>query len=137
MVSLSNDGRVVSRGSIADVLLKDKKLLAEVEKAKAENAAEEQIIDHKLDEVDAAPPAEMTSGRNTDGKLIIPEEIEEGHVSWSARASGGFRASCDSLTSLQLVFIRTNLVVSALELCLCLASWVLGMCSPLVLFSLE
>ena len=88
-MSLSIDGRIVSRGSITDALLKDKKLLAEVEKVKAENAVEEQVIDQPSpDETVDTAPAEETRDKKVDGKLIVAEEIEEGHVSWSARASG-------------------------------------------------
>ncbi|KAH7097832.1 ATP-binding cassette transporter [Auriculariales sp. MPI-PUGE-AT-0066] len=79
VVSLSIDGRILSRGSITEALLKDKKLLAEVEKAKEENEAEEQVIDEpKPDETENKPRDEK------DGKLIVAEEIEEGHVSWPA-----------------------------------------------------
>ncbi|KAH7073426.1 hypothetical protein BKA62DRAFT_734051, partial [Auriculariales sp. MPI-PUGE-AT-0066] len=81
VVSLSIDGRILSRGSISEALLKDKKLLAEVEKAKEENKAEEEVIDEpKPDETEDKP-----RDKKADGKLIVAEEIEEGHVSWPAR----------------------------------------------------
>ncbi|KAH7102271.1 ATP-binding cassette transporter [Auriculariales sp. MPI-PUGE-AT-0066] len=80
VVSLSIDGRILSRGSISEALLKDKKLLAEVEKAKEENKAEEEVIDEpKPDETEDKP-----RDKKADGKLIVAEEIEEGHVSWPA-----------------------------------------------------
>lgn len=75
---------MVSRGSITEALLKDKKLLAEVTKAQQEIETEEQVIDEpKLDE--AADPNKATEAKK-DGKLIVAEEIETGHVSWDARA---------------------------------------------------
>lgn len=94
VVSLSIDGRVVSRGSISEALLRDKKLLAEVEKVKAENAAEEQVIDKPSpDSTVEAAPTEENSKKKADGKLIVAEEIAEGHVSWGARASNDHLAS--------------------------------------------
>ncbi|KZV91547.1 P-loop containing nucleoside triphosphate hydrolase protein [Exidia glandulosa HHB12029] len=82
VVSLSIDGRVLSRGTITEALLKDKKLLAEVTKAQEEIEIEEQAIDEpKPDEV--ADPNKVHQPKK-DGKLIVAEEIEEGHVSWAA-----------------------------------------------------
>lgn len=74
VVCMGVDGTIVSRGSISDVLLKDSAL--------AEGVTQEQESITKVEsEVDSPPPVES----KTDGKLILAEEIEEGHVSWPAR----------------------------------------------------
>ncbi|EJD51853.1 ATP-binding cassette transporter [Auricularia subglabra TFB-10046 SS5] len=80
VISLSIDGRILSRGSITEALLKDKKLLAEVAKAQEENEIEGQVIDEPSPD-EAAP---QQARPKQDGKLIVAEEIAEGHVSWAA-----------------------------------------------------
>ncbi|KAK1228101.1 hypothetical protein PQX77_008872 [Marasmius sp. AFHP31] len=67
-----HDGRVSSQGSVTDALAKDKELAAEVR-------AEEEI-EHKADEV--IDPA--TDAPKSDGKLILAEEVELGHLGWPA-----------------------------------------------------
>jgi hypothetical protein len=75
VVSLGRDGRIASRGSVADALKKDKTLAKEVaEGARAIKDGEKVIDAEELNET--AKPA--------DGKLILAEEIAEGHVSWDA-----------------------------------------------------
>lgn len=78
IVSIGNNGQILSQGSLSKALAKDKKLSKEL---KAE-AKQIEKIEH---EVDAVEPAEES--KKTDGKLIVAEEIEEGHVGWPARAS--------------------------------------------------
>ncbi|KAJ8082215.1 hypothetical protein PM082_008062 [Marasmius tenuissimus] len=67
-----HDGRVSSQGSVTDALAKDKELAAEVR-------AEEEI-ERKADEV--IDPA--TDALKSDGKLILAEEVELGHLGWPA-----------------------------------------------------
>jgi hypothetical protein len=68
------DGRVHSQGSVSEVLSKDRSLASELKK-------EQQVLDKADDAVDdQVPPEEGKS----DGKLIVAEEVEEGHVSWPA-----------------------------------------------------
>jgi hypothetical protein len=75
VVSLGLDGRVASRGAVSDAVTKDKtfarKLVEEVQVIKDE----EKLIDQE--EPDA-------TAKQADGKLIVAEEIAEGHVSWDA-----------------------------------------------------
>lgn len=78
IVSMGNNGQILSQGSLSKALAKDKKLSKELK----EEAKQIEKIEH---EVDAVEPAE--GNKKTDGKLIVAEEIEEGHVGWPARAS--------------------------------------------------
>ncbi|KAF5384757.1 hypothetical protein D9757_006267 [Collybiopsis confluens] len=68
------DGRIESQGTVSEALSNDPVLADEESK-------DQQIIDKTDEEVDVHPPAGESKG---DGKLIMAEEIQEGHVSWSA-----------------------------------------------------
>lgn len=71
VVSLGKDGRVASRGSALDAIAEYITLSPElVEKVQDE----EKRIDEEPD----------ATAKQTDGKLIVAEEIAEGHVSWDA-----------------------------------------------------
>ncbi|KAJ7745476.1 P-loop containing nucleoside triphosphate hydrolase protein [Mycena maculata] len=74
VVSLGLDGRVRSQGSIYDALAKDEVLAEEVSK-------DEEFLELTEKEIDTPLPADESK---KDGKLIVAEEIEIGHVSWSA-----------------------------------------------------
>ena len=76
VVSLGKDGRILSKGTISDALAKDKKLAAQALK-------DEQQAEQAQEEIDPAP---VGGGKEANGKLVLKEEIEEGHVSWSACA---------------------------------------------------
>ncbi|KAF8898485.1 hypothetical protein BD779DRAFT_1607278 [Infundibulicybe gibba] len=73
VVSLGLDGRVVSQGSITEALAKNRKLAVELSR-------EHQALKKTEEEVDSTPADD-----SKDGKLIVAEEIEEGHISWAAR----------------------------------------------------
>jgi hypothetical protein len=75
VVSLGLDGRIASRGSVSDALKKNKRLAAKIVKGTRELEEDEKKIDQE--EPDAAV-------RPGDGKLIVAEEVAEGHVSWDA-----------------------------------------------------
>ena len=72
VVSLGTDGRIATQGSVSDALKKNKALAEEV---KHEEEAVE--LDETEDRVEG--PAEEKKG-----KLVLAEEIEEGHVSREA-----------------------------------------------------
>ncbi|QRV86037.1 ABC transporter transmembrane region [Ceratobasidium sp. AG-Ba] len=77
VVSLGSDGRIASQGSIDDALRLNSKLRAEVEK--------EEELEKKADEtVDENTPVDGKEKKKSDGKLIVAEEIAEGHIGWSA-----------------------------------------------------
>ncbi|KAG7095647.1 hypothetical protein E1B28_006369 [Marasmius oreades] len=68
-----NDGRIASQGSITDALAKDKKLIDEVKI--------DEEIEHKGNEV--VDPV-LDGPVKSDGKLILAEEVELGHLGWPA-----------------------------------------------------
>ncbi|VDB89909.1 unnamed protein product [Peniophora sp. CBMAI 1063] len=77
VVAFHSDGVIAARGSYSDVLAKDKDLAKEAkEDAQALEKAEEEI-DEADDDLD-------TVIRKSDGKLIVEEEVAEGHVSFKA-----------------------------------------------------
>lgn len=77
IVSMSSDGRILSQGSTSETLKLDRKFERELR-------LEEELATKAGEEVEIQQ-AEVKE--SSDGKLIIAEEVEEGHVSWSARKS--------------------------------------------------
>lgn len=74
IVAIGQDGVAREVSDISEVLGSDKILASEVAKEEDEAEVEKEVID-------------MTNEKNekeADGKLILAEEIEEGHVSWKA-----------------------------------------------------
>ncbi|KZV64708.1 P-loop containing nucleoside triphosphate hydrolase protein [Peniophora sp. CONT] len=77
VVAFHSDGAIAARGSYSEVLSKDKELAQEAkEEAKVLEKAEEVIDDDDAD-LDAVIA-------KSDGKLVVEEEIVEGHVSSKA-----------------------------------------------------
>ncbi|KZS96535.1 P-loop containing nucleoside triphosphate hydrolase protein [Sistotremastrum niveocremeum HHB9708] len=84
VISIGQDGKIVSKGTISDALKKNAKLREEV---KAEEKAEvEAKVDAVADADETADPgAEAPAEEKKDsGKLIVAEEMAVGHVSWDA-----------------------------------------------------
>jgi hypothetical protein len=75
VVSLGLDGRVACHGSVSDAVAKDKTLAAELVEGTRAIKDEEKRIDQEDPDATA---------KQADGKLIVAEEIAEGHVSWGA-----------------------------------------------------
>jgi len=75
VVSVGLDGRVIGCSSLSDAVAKDKNLAAELVESTRAIKDEEKRIDQE--EPDA-------TAKQADGKLIVAEEIAEGHVSWDA-----------------------------------------------------
>jgi hypothetical protein len=86
VVSLGADGRVRSRGSVEQALARDSALKREL--AQEERALQKAEAREADGEGAPAPAAEARG----DGKLIMKEEVAEGHVSWAASECGG--AAC-------------------------------------------
>ncbi|KAI0677672.1 hypothetical protein C8Q78DRAFT_1003851 [Trametes maxima] len=77
VVSLGTDGRIASQGTLSKVLAKDKKLAEEL-------SEEQQEIAKAEHEVDYVEPDDESAPQKSDGKLVVAEEIAEGHISWTA-----------------------------------------------------
>ena len=77
VVSFGTDGRVQSQGTLSKVLAKDDKLAEELAEESEEIKKAETEVDHVDPDDEAAPP-------KADGKLVVAEEISEGHISWQA-----------------------------------------------------
>ncbi|KAH7918842.1 hypothetical protein BV22DRAFT_1100095, partial [Leucogyrophana mollusca] len=75
VVSLGSNGRIASQGSIFDAIAKDDQLAAEV-------AKEQEAIEGEAGALDTGPEIKIET--KVDGKLVVAEEILEGHVSWAA-----------------------------------------------------
>jgi hypothetical protein len=88
VVSLGKDGRVASHDSVSEALKKDRVLAKEL-------AGAARVINDDEKKTDAEGPDDVP--KPADGKLILAEEIAEGHVSWDAgeRVAQLFRISDD------------------------------------------
>jgi hypothetical protein len=72
VVAIGLDGRISSQGSVTDVLLDSRLHGASIKE-------EEQILSKLDSETDNLSLAKENKNH---GKLIVAEEVEEGHVSW-------------------------------------------------------
>lgn len=77
VVSLGSDGRVLTQGTMSKVLATSKALTKGLKAEEAELHKAEETIDGRVPEVP----------EGGSGKLMVAEEVAEGHVSWSARKS--------------------------------------------------
>lgn len=68
------DGRISDKGSITDVIAHDHKLA--VEALKDQELLEKDAID---DKIDSSP---ISQDPTADGKLVMAEEVETGHLNW-------------------------------------------------------
>lgn len=96
------DGRIDAQGSALEVLGKSDSLKEEVAKDQA-------VIERMDEEID-----DTTAKKS--GKLIMAEEMEEGHVGWPARMSATLenihsRSNADSQTLFQRHGRKSRLVV--------------------------
>jgi len=77
VVSLGQDGQILSQGTLSEALKFNKALIKEVKTEEAGVVKADETIDDGLPEI--------PEGKG--GKLIVKEEITVGHVSWSASMS--------------------------------------------------
>ena len=87
VVSLGTDGRVASQGTLSKALAKDQTLSREFGDQREELKKSES-------EVDAVEPDDEAAPKKSDGKLVVAEEISEGHVSWQARECCSLTCAC-------------------------------------------
>lgn len=78
VVSVGSDGRIASQGSVADALRSNPKLRAEAEKDEELEKKGDQVVD------DTNPTDDKETKPKANGKLMVAEEIAEGHVGWPA-----------------------------------------------------
>lgn len=76
VVSLGANGRIVSQGSISEAIVKDDTFAAEV-------AKDQEVFDKEAEVIDGLEEPKADA-KKSDGKLVMSEEIAEGHVSWPA-----------------------------------------------------
>lgn len=74
VVSLGSDGRILSQGTMSTALATSKALTKELKAGESELHRAEEAVDGDVPEVH--------EGKS--GKLMVAEEVAEGHVSWSA-----------------------------------------------------
>lgn len=91
------DGQILSQGSLDTALAKDAKLSAAIAKQTEQLEKTEQ-------ETVAAKP-DTTAAQNA-GKLVVAEEISEGHVGWSARKYTAGLSRSPKLTFCSQTLIR-------------------------------
>ncbi|KAI0793376.1 hypothetical protein C8Q75DRAFT_558190 [Abortiporus biennis] len=115
VVSIGLDGRILSQGSLSSALSKDAKLSDEVKK----EAKAIEMADHQIDENTQDEPKKMA-----DGKLVVAEELEVGHVSWDAmKLLLGNMASPSGLFVFYLVFFGFTALSQLSDT---LETWTLG-----------
>lgn len=73
-VSINTDGSIVAQGTILEVLGADKTISKELQR-------DEEAMGMSEEEVD------KPTAPQSDGKLIMAEEIDEGHVGWQSSMS--------------------------------------------------
>ncbi|KAF8213507.1 P-loop containing nucleoside triphosphate hydrolase protein [Mycena galopus ATCC 62051] len=112
VVSMGLDGHIHSHGSISEALASDEILAEELSK-------DHEVLDKKMDEVDAPPAGE----KQVHGKLIVAEEVEEGHVSWDSLKLY-FKGLGGNHTLLFFTFFLTGLGLT--ELSNAVQTWFLG-----------
>ncbi|KAF9469452.1 P-loop containing nucleoside triphosphate hydrolase protein [Collybia nuda] len=74
VVSLGSDGKIISRGTISDALEKSSQLKLEVAKE----------LDVKMKEEETVDSDRVNTQKEAEGKLILEEEVAEGHISWAS-----------------------------------------------------
>ena len=75
MVSL-RDGQVLQQGTVKEVLKHDPVVSAELRE-------EKEVLKKVDEEVDLPPGAMPPTAAQSDGKLIVAEEVALGHVGWA------------------------------------------------------
>ena len=78
VVDIGPDGRILSQGTLENALAHDSQLLKDIEHEteKLHEADQDTEIDgEKTEDVNA---------QSSSGKLVVAEEIEEGHIGWAA-----------------------------------------------------
>lgn len=83
VISLGGDGRIVSQGTVDDAL-KNNATLRETINAVNENAEKEE---DPVDDPRRSILEKDKAKKKVDGKLMVAEEMADGHLSWATSAS--------------------------------------------------
>ncbi|KAJ8473273.1 hypothetical protein ONZ51_g7973 [Trametes cubensis] len=79
VVSVGSEGRILSQGTLLSALERDSKLMQELQEEQEEIRKTEGEID-----ADDEDEFENDVAKQATGKLVVAEEMEEGHIGWSA-----------------------------------------------------
>ncbi|KAF9469423.1 P-loop containing nucleoside triphosphate hydrolase protein [Collybia nuda] len=113
VVSLGSDGQILSQGSISDALEKNLSLKLEVAAEIELQEKAEEVVDSQ--QVDVQKEAE--------GKLIVEEEVAEGHISWASIKMYLVALGGDHWILFWFVFSTATFFECAIEI---LQPWLLG-----------
>lgn len=98
VVAMAPHGRIATQGSLARVLEDNYRL----SKQMTEESKEIEEVEKEIDAVDLGAADHKSNG----GKLILDEEIAEGHVGWSACESRHVRSKTLDLQSRSEAVLR-------------------------------
>ena len=114
VASLGVDGRILSQGSISETLARDSILVV-----KAVEGSE--ILRNEVDELGSTKLKEEAAKGN--GKLIVAEEIQEGHVSWKALMLLVVGLGGDYPALFWIVFLTCTLLTTTIDTVCTLVSY--------------
>ncbi len=75
VISMTPDGRILSQGTLSTALAKDDRLSTELQR---------EIRDEEQDSGEIDSSQEGKEKKSPNGKLIMSEEVSEGHVGWKS-----------------------------------------------------
>jgi hypothetical protein len=114
VASLGVDGRILSQGSISETLARDGILVVKaVEGSK--------ILENVVDKLGSTKLKEEAVKGN--GKLIVAEEIQEGHVSWKALMLLVVGLGGDYPALFWIVFLTCTLLTTTIDTVCTLVSY--------------
>lgn len=76
VVSLGLDGRIATKGTVSEALAMDEEMRKE--------AMQSEMAEKKADEVEATEGKDEKKDQDNSGKLVMAEEVVEGHVGWNS-----------------------------------------------------
>ena len=82
VVGMGSNGRILSKGSLSNALAHDAKLLKELQQENEDIAKVKPELEQEVHE-DA-------KAKGSEGKLVVEEETEFGHVGWRAGKAYGY-----------------------------------------------
>lgn len=121
VVSLGIDGRIAAQGTVSETLATNEELRKE--------ALESEMAEKKAEEVEAIEGKDEKKGQDNSGKLVMAEEVVEGHVGWNSSAYCMIDEYFEPLTN----YFQSNSTFSTWEVyhfgCASLAVFCCAICS--------